>query len=335
VATDPDVLIHGYFDGLLSDEQFDELCAWLSRDQEHARRFAQAALLHDRLRNQFCAAALERDHRQPVPGRLPLVRSRWSRVAFAAAAAAAILAVVLIWQEFHGGSARAAAAELKRLIQVVDRATDRTYLITALDQGDPEPPHAAEQKKRGGAQPPIHGALLYTRGPGQYVLVRRFEDGAEFITGSDGQTSWACPPLKDGKKGNVRVSADPLRFRGPIPGQQHDIPFLDIRTNLDQLRDAYELTLLPARSVGDKGEQWSGIRGERRDPATGGPRQVEIWYLPHSGVIQEMRFDGLPRARGGPRSVRVELIDQHDLGPNFFEHTAHHGPERRVLSADD
>ena len=252
----------------------------------------------------------------------------------AAASVAAVLVAFFMFQGFHGDSASAAEAELKRLVEVADQVSDRTYLITAFDEGE-KAPDVDNQKKGGGRRPSIDGAILHTRGPGQYVLIRKFADGTEFITGSDGKTSWSCPPVKEGNKGRVRVSNDPLRFRGPVPGQQHNIPFVDIRSDLGQLREAHELTLLPARSSPDGGEKWKGIRAKRREQTAGRHKHVEIWYVPATGVIQQMRFDGIPLAQGGPRSLLVELIEQRDLGPNFFEHASHHGPERRIVHTDD
>lgn len=340
MPNDPRDLIHGYFDETLTEQQIGELSAWIAQDPDHARLFAKAAFLHDGLRNQFRAQAeLAHNENQAVPS--PVRSERrvlfgWKGVALLTSSVAAVLVAFLFFQGFRGDSASAAEAELKRLIQVTQGISDRSYLITALDGGEPQNhPVVDNQKKGGRLQLPIDGAILHTRGPGQYVLIRKFADGAEFITGSDGKTSWACPPVKEGKKGNVRVSNDPLRFRGPVPGQQHNIPFVDIRSDLGQLREAYELTLLPAKLSPGGSEKWKGIRAERREQAAGGPKRVEIWYVPTTGVIQQMRFDGMPRAKGGPRSLLVELIEQRDLGPGFFEHAAHHGPERRVLPADD
>lgn len=336
MSGDPMDLIDGYLDDALSEEQFAQLNSWISENPEHARLFARAALLHDRLRNQFRAKAeLVDNMNAPAPNTREtkrLISQRWKGVALLISAAAIILVVFFLLQGFSGDSARAAQTELKRLIQVTERVSDCTYLITALDEGNPE-----DRPKKGGMlQPPINGAILHRRGPGQYVLVRKFADGSEFITGSDGKTSWSCPPAQASKKGPaVRISNDPLRFRGPVPGQQHNIPFLDIRTSLDQLREAYDLTMLPTKPGPDGNGEWKGIGAERREDVSGGPKHVEIWYVPATGVIQQMRFDGLPRAKGGPRSLLVELIDQRDLGPNFFEHTEHHGPERRVLPAND
>jgi hypothetical protein len=210
-----------------------------------------------------------------------------------------------------------AAAELDRLIERSGANGDRTYLIRTLD-ATPEP--------FDDRHPPIDGASLHVRSPDRYVLVRTFPDGRPFATGSDGERSWSAPPAGAGA---VRVSGDPLRFRGPLPGHQHGIPFVNLRSDLVQLRDAYTVTPLPSDSAGRR-----GLLAEKKSAEFRGPRRVELWYDPASGVIQRMVFAGMPKARGGPGSVTVELTNQRELPADFFHHTAHHTPDRRVIEED-
>lgn len=329
MTSDPDQLINAFLDGTLTDEQARQFNDWIKADRAHAERFAGAASLHNRLADLVRArAALE--PRQPVvesPRRQPAAKS-WRAWAALCSAAASVAIVWLLFHSLQPDAEAAAEAQLKRLIETTQASGDRVYLITAFDE---EPPKAAPSTdKRRKDQPPIHGARLYVRGPGQYVLIRRYEDGSTYITGSDGVTSWSVPP-----KGNVRISNDPLRFRGPVPGQQHDIPFLDIRASLAQLREAYELELLPTKPGTVPTEKWVGLRADKRGPEFRGPKRVEIWYVPDSGLIKQMWFDGLPRAKGGPRSMLVELISQTNLDANFYQHPAHHGNDRQVIFAKD
>jgi len=307
-----------------SVEERDELNAIL-RDNADARRFAAQFLSLDAALAESLGTgeAAQRFTAQEVskPGKRLRFPTRWMA---AAASVAAVIAVIFLFQAFHGDTANAAKAELDRLIQVTQADRDRSYRITKLDGHIRNP-----------SRPPIDGAILHTVGAGQYVLIRTYADGAEFITGSDGKTSWSCPPAKGGKTGIVRVSNDLSRFRGPVPGQQSDIPFIDIRSDLGHLRDAYDLKLLPAKDSPTGGEKWNGILAERREQVPGRTQRVEIWYVPVTGVIQQMHFVGMPGIEGAPANLLVELIEQRDLGPNFFDHTAHHGPERRVISSDE
>ena len=57
----------------------------------------------------------------------------------------------------------------------------------------------------------------------------------------------------------------------------------------------------------------------------------EIVYDPTSLVIGSMRLDGLPQARGGPRAVEFELLDEQALPPGYFSHTFHSDPAQPVI----
>ncbi|MFO0798577.1 MAG: hypothetical protein U0804_13970 [Gemmataceae bacterium] len=304
MTTDPDALVAGYLDGTLTADEEAALNDWVKADPAHAARFAAAARVHDRLGDVF---------RMSLPAATPAPARPRARLALggliAALAAALLLAVWLTPTRVT------AAAELDRLIASSAGAGDRTYTIRTLD---PDPEAWDERRQT------IDGATLHVRPPERYVLVRRFPDGQPFVTGSDGARSWSVPPA-----GAVRVSGDPLRFRGPVPGHQHGIPFADLRGDLVQLRDAYALTVLPPDAAGRR-----GLRAVKRSNEFRGPREVELWYDPATGVIERMTFAGLPRARGGPDRLAVELRDTAELGADFFTPTRHHAPDRRVIEED-
>jgi hypothetical protein len=132
--------------------------------------------------------------------------------------------------------------------------------------------------------------------------------------------SWAVPP-----KGKVRVSRDLERFRGPLPGHQYGLPFVNLKTDLMQLRQGYDLAVLPQDQHGMK-----GLVGFKKSHDYRGPRQILIWYDAQSGVIRKMQFEGLPQARGGPASVAVELVDQGKKPAGFYGHDSHHDTKREV-----
>ena len=60
-----------------------------------------------------------------------------------------------------------------------------------------------------------------------------------------------------------------------------------------------------------------------------GPARVEITYAIGSGLIQQMRFVELPY---GPRrlTLMLSLVEERDLGANFFDHETHHARHRPV-----
>ena len=315
-ATD---LIHGYLDETLTAEQQVELANWIKESPEHSRQFAEAVLLHDRLRAEMLAGAVVENQHAVFANRSSSERLWVRRVVALSTALCLTLALGLLFWQSVSSPVLAASDELQRIIQASEAALDRTYVVTALDEDvDSE---ALPSTVRG-AKPSVDGALLHVRGPNQYVLMRYFDDGTEFITGSDGTTAWSVPP-----RGRVRVSSDATRFRGAVPGQQHAIPFIDMRNSLRQLQESYELDL----SLETTPEGWRRMNATRRATATGGPKQVTLWYDAQSGTIHRMLLERLPQARGGPRNVLLELTEERDLGPSYFEHTSHHDTNRKVI----
>jgi len=311
-----DDLIHKYLDETLTASEHDELATQIKSDPQVARRLAEVACLHDRLRN---LVSLDQDEqlsaaqKPAINSASPARRSILSMVT----AACLLLGAGLIFWKVGSTPAIAAAAELQRIIEANSTLESRTYRISSLDSLEDE-----DLPVRGGQKPPLDGALLHVRGSEEYVLERFFSDGTRFITGSDGQIAWAIPP-----RGRVRVSRDPERFRGVVPGQQHSIPFIDMRASLEQLADAYELRV--DQTIAEDGTRQ--LNGSRRSDASGGPKEVTIWYDAESGVIQRMQLSRLPRNQGGPRSVVLELVEQREMNDEFFQHSSHHSPDREVI----
>jgi hypothetical protein len=305
-------LIHGYLDGRLSSEQEKELGDWVKASRENACAFADAIYLHDAMRN---VAVMRRDYEATIATPRPQRTPSGARRVLIGAGLAGIVAALLIIMFWTNSSSAKAAAELQRLIQAPDVSTDRTYRINSLDPS-PTPIEAR--------QAPIDGATLYVRAPDKYVLVRHFPDGRKYVTGSDGERNWAAPP-----DGAVRLSRDPFRFRWPLPGHQHDIPFVNLRSDLVELRKSYDLATLPPQANG-----WKGLLAERKSPEHRGPQRVELWYGADTGVIHRMVFDGLSQARGGPKSVAIDFVNHDALAEDFFLHGSHHDPGRRVIEED-
>lgn len=310
---DDDRLIDDYLDDRLSGAQVDELNHRISTDLRFAREFADALFLHDRLfdisraeratdrEKPAVSGSQRRSDRKPVTRRIRV----WGMLA----AAVAFLVFSTLW---NASRTLNAATEIDRLIAKIDKIPDRRYEIRNLDR------NTDSQADR---QPPIDGATLYVRSPDRYMLERRYPNGRRFLTGSDGQTSWAVPP-----DGPVRVSLDPERFRGPVPGHQHGLPFVDVRSDLNAFRNSYDLSGPNSSADGLK-----TITGTRKPGIPRGPRSFEMTYEPVAGSIRRMVFEGLPQAKGGPRRVAVELIDSKPLPDDFFEHQSHHTSDREVV----
>ncbi len=305
-----EALFHRHLDGLLSEAEEKELGLRLAADPEAARQFAQVSMLHDRL-SHLLRKPFPELVREPEAEAAQSPGGRWG-LAWVLAASMAVGALAMLWP---AAGRLDAASTLERLMEASASQRDLTYVITDLDPGQP---------RRDLRQPPIGGAVLHVRQPGSFVLIRSFPDGRKYVTGSDGDRNWSVPP-----DGTVRVSADPLRFRWPLPGHVHGIPFVNPKSDLAELRQAYDLTLPPVKS-GELGL----LRADKKDRAGRGPTRVDLWFQQETGAIQRMVFEGLPRERGGPRSVSVDLIGQHDLGEQFFRHESHHGSDRTVEEED-
>jgi len=306
-------LSHAVIDGVAAEADARRVSDEITADPARARDFARLALLHDAV-DRALASGLE----ARGAARSLRVASFVRRMALVAAALA--LAVGAAWLAI--GTTREASASdvLARLIEVA-RSGDRTYLVRALDAGK----RPAVERRNGRPSPSIDGAVLYMRSPSSYVLARLDGEGGEVLTGSDGTSAWIVPA-----RGAVRVSRDPRRFSGALPGSQAGVAFVDPHGDLQELAASYELQLLPPSA----GMPLAQIVATRRSDARGGPRRIEIAYEPDTSLIRVMRLDNLPQARGGPRSVEFELVDDAALDAGFFRHESHHGADRAVIEED-
>lgn len=325
---DSQQLIHGFLDDALSAEQHAAFEKWLQESPIHAQQFAAAAMLHDRLSSEFALREPSSGAGPPVEhprGSLP-IRSIF---ALTTIACLFLLAVTIIWQGFVGSPAAAAAVELERIISVTAQFRDRTYDVSveeaAIDRKREE--RETNPDWRRPPKPPLDGARLHVRGANQFVLQRSTADGLLFVTGSNGQTSWAVRP-----DGPVRVSGDLTRFHRDVPGHEHSMPLNNIHDGLEQLRTTYEVQLLPIENGSDDVTANDGasrllVAVKRR--GVRGPARVEITYSVQSGKIRQLRFVEMPY---GPErlTLRMTLVEERDLGTTFFNHAAHHAPDRVV-----
>ena len=316
-------LIDGYLDDQLSDEQVSRLCALVKQDPEHARRFARAMLLHERLRAEAQANALVGGtSTEPFLLRRAWPRRRWTIRAMAAAAVVLIAAGIL----WHGGTSRSASGAvvaLDRMIEVAGQAVDRVYRIRVTDPGPDgaRPPVFSGAK---GRKPGIDGARLYVRGPEQFVLVRQFGNGTEFVTGSDGTVGWAIPP-----KGPIHLSRDTRRFRRAVPGEHEEIPFTDLQAGFAELRRSYELTLDPANPADGESNDQAKLVAVKKPGRWPGAERIVVDF-DAAGVAHRVELSGLPPDEMRARTVVLELLEHRNLGSDFFKHESHHLADRPI-----
>jgi hypothetical protein len=150
-------------------------------------------------------------------------------------------------------------------------------------------------------------------------------NGETRTMGSDGGLRWSIRG-----NGPVRVSQDPARFSGATAYDRQGLTFLDLRTQLAELRDHYQLEWRPAPSAPQTSPALQGLHGFRQSAAQGGAKELEVWFDPATGLIHRIILSGLPRGGGGPARIALELTSTAPLPPGFFSHEAHHKPDRPV-----
>ena len=319
----PQELIDGYFDEVLTAEQQAELSEWIRSDPAHAKTFAHASLLHDCLRNSLAVRA-EMLNEPKTKSSIRALGVRFPSLSvWSTAASVAILCVGLgsLWFSFGQSTASAAIRELNRIIVNNGASKDRTYEIVVEEVHPPEPrgkrPPSLESQRP--PKPPLDGAVLHVRDSNRFVLIRKTIDGLPFVTGSDGQQSWAI-----NGRGPVKISADVHHFDRDLPGHETSIPLTNIHEGLEQLRQAYHVqfsTLGPEEYEMQRGETVRMLLAVKK-PKERGPQRVEIAYESKSGRILHMRFVQMPY---GPDrlDLRLSLLNENELPVDFFEPTSH------------
>lgn len=311
-------LIAGYFDETLSPDDEMLLERLVADDPDAALDVARAALFHDRLHDllRMDAAGEPSTGRSAATRPAQPTRGSWDRRWLSLTVAVCLAIAAVVAQRQTGSTAVAAGVALDRLVAAATVAADREYVVRVLDHG-PDGPSPTVMSGGQGRKPGIDGARLFLRGGDRFVLVRRFGDGSEFLTGSDGAVGWAVPP-----KGPVHLSRDVRRFRRGMPGEREALPFVDLRAGFEELRRGYRLALL---ADGDA----QVLRAERQRRHDRGPAVVRVWFA-GDGVATRIEMDGLATEDGQPRGVALELVSRSDRETDFFGHAAHHAADRDV-----
>ena len=325
-------LIDGYLDEALTSDQQEELSAWIKANPEHARIFAEAMLLHDRLRNTLSTAETPDAIHPSLTVESPRgwLGGSWLMSSLArttAATAVLILGLATLWFSIGTQTASAAIRELDRIIVNSIKSKDRTFDIVVEDiTTDRRGKRSARPESQRPPKPPLDGATLHVRSGNQFVLMRKTLESVPFITGSNGQQSWSVNP-----RGPVKVSDDVNEFNRDLPGHETSVPLTNLNEGLQQLKRAYDLTfsaLGPEEyQTGDGNEARQLIAVKKLKER--GPQRVELVYDATTGGILRMRFVQMPY---GPDrlDLRLSLVSEEELSSGFFEHTSHHTPDRKI-----
>jgi hypothetical protein len=329
---DPRELIDGYFDDTLTADQHAAFSAWIKADREHARIFAETTLLHNRLRDTLAMdeSSVAIDPPSTLEAPRGWLGGSWLTSSLArttAAAAVLVVGLATLWINIDTPTASAAIRELDRIIVNSMRSKDRTFEIVVEDiTTERRGKRSAKPESQRPPKPPLDGATLYVRSGNQFVLIRKTQEGLPFVTGSNGQQSWAI-----NTRGPVRVSSDIHRFDHDLPGHETSVPLTNLHEGLQQLKYAYDLTfsaLGPEEYLPEDGHEARLLIAVKK-PNERGPQRVEIVYDSMTGGILRMRFVQMPY---GPDrlDLRLSLVSEEELSSNFFEHTTHHPPDRKI-----
>jgi len=344
-------LVHLYLDDCIEQDDLLKLQSLLQESQSHREVFRDIALLHEQLSQTLPLLALPAESitlarqveqitlaQQPEPMRAdpaPSVRKRSNRstLALIGVVAATLLLVTLLLPSRNRSFA---GSELQRILH----ANQNAILHYRIDVDQTSRMKKPRSKTNTDARPPkpsLHQAELFVEGSDRFVLIRTPEVGQAFITGCDGEISWAIAP-----QGAVRVSKDLGQFSRDIPGHEHSIPLANLKLGFEKIQKAYDVQFLaPAPddptldSSGDDTYKSDSSGGEALLIATKhrgerGPKRIEIHYDSITGEIQQMRFVDMPY---GPDqiTIRLSLLDHTPVPEDFFHHTYHHSSDRTVI----
>ena len=261
---------------------------------------------------------------------VPHSRRRFAILTSALTIAAAVMVMLIVFGPHQ--SVSAAMASLEKVVEAAAKPFDRTYKVRVIEEysRDKRPRNLSQEAWDRKAPEQIDGATIHVRDANEYVMIVLLKTGVTRTSGCDGRFSWSFR-----ENGPVHVSTDLNRFRGGMPGNQQDMPFLNIHANLSQLKIGFDVELADEQETGADGTLLSHLICVRKSSGVRGLKQVDIWFDAEDGTVHKMLLDGLPRGRGGPKSVMLELVDQSVFALDFFSHHTHHEPGKRIKYEDE
>jgi hypothetical protein len=201
-----------------------------------------------------------------------------------------------------------AMASVDNILAALEGPGDRTYRLLVEP---PTPPVSS--------RPGLDEALLYLRGGTQYLLVRKSQQGGDLLDGYDGRQSWR---VRAGELAEVRNG---LGAGGiPVPQPMQDVPFVDLRQTLAQLRSDYAVEQTVNSPLENGGRPLLHVLAGRKSRAVKGPPTIEIWADPQSGIPVRIIFDRAKfQGSQEPRRLTFELVSESPLPADFFRAQAH------------
>lgn len=236
---------------------------------------------------------------------------RWLPIPLAAG-----ILVAVVFLSLPGGSQNAAMAALDRTIRAQQQPNAREYAVTIV---------ARRQSGR-------------TRSTNHRLFVRQREfairspallGSAEVWAGGNDERRWLVPtfgPVLVGPKGLLKTELPNRRVL--------ETPFMSMETILERTKRFYDLSLKSKVTLrqGSVTIECDHIVGERiRSPRFVIPERVEIWADPETGFARQLCLLWADDDESRWKSATAELVATPTLTDDFFEHTAHHDPDRRVI----
>lgn len=236
--------------------------------------------------------------------------NRWLPVSVAAG----ILVAVLVFTQ-PAGFENAAMAALNRTIAAEQNPNAREYKVSIT--------------RRAFGSTRILEHRLFVRRQ-DFAISRKLLIGkGELWMGGRGDERWIVPG-----PGPVLVGSEDL-FKNVTPNQKVlETPFMSVARILERTKRFYDLTMkseVPLKQ-GERTIQCQHIVGKRiGSPRIVIPEQVEIWSNPETGFAQRVRLVWGEKDKSRWREATADLVGTPTLSNDFFEHTAHHEPDRRVI----
>ena len=243
---------------------------------------------------------------------------KWQWWAFPAIAVTLLLGLFIVLPNGMVGNEALAALDVSLLADA--RAESRQYLVTM------------KPRVKNGAEATPRQTNLYLKGDDFVIQVRPPLGRADRWMGSYQGEQWAIPRV-----GPVIVGRDSLAKMRMLQNAVAETPILSITAVLERTKRFYDLKYEKSVDVvlrqGE--EQCSLVTGVRRtDARSSVPQSVKVWADQETGFVKKIELGWLPTDRSTWASATAEWIDSPDLDDDFFQHQAHHHPERRVIDQE-
>jgi hypothetical protein len=176
-------------------------------------------------------------------------------------------------------------------------------------------------------------ADLWVRGGSHYVIRQDSPLGGDLFLGSNGSEYWVVPLL-----GPVLVGPEPGLIEQWLLRDSLSSPFLQLTSILERMQNRYTLRLGEAGELApttDGQPVWCTlVIGEKQDESDVLAADViRLWTSRETGIAQQVEMIwNRPDDQPGPVRLLLRLQPlESDLPDDWYEHAAHHAPDRRVI----